>query len=141
MSSDGMHTGMDLGGLSPGAGEMGAAGMGMASPEECSRMVELRALLVQAAEDQVPRMIMNAMAWRASEQASRVLNVKGGSLLLLLLGGVLRVCGANQSCTLSSQRPLGDVYLSCPAQVGNRGKRRLFSGALLCVDPHTLRKR
>lgn len=78
MSSDGMHTGMDLGGLSPGAGEMGAAGMGMASQEECSRMVELRALLVQAAEDQVPRMIMNALAWRSSEQASRVLNAKGG---------------------------------------------------------------
>ena len=55
MSSDGMPTGMEMGGLSPGAGEMGAAGMGMSSPEECSRMVELRALLVQAAEDQVSR--------------------------------------------------------------------------------------
>ena len=55
MSSDGMPTGMEMGGLPPGAGEMGAAGMGMSSPEECSRMVELRALLVQAAEDQVSR--------------------------------------------------------------------------------------
>lgn len=57
MSSDGMPAGMDMGGgLSPGAGgEMGGGGMGLSSMEESSRMVELRALLVQAAEDQVLR--------------------------------------------------------------------------------------
>lgn len=68
MSSDSMPTGMEIGGLSPGAGEMGAAGLGLSSPEECSRMVELRALLVQAAEDQVPR--MGIMHWLGEVGAS-----------------------------------------------------------------------
>ena len=88
--------GMDMGGgMSPGTGEMmdmmGLQQQQQSSeslPEESARMVELRALLVQAAEDQVPIGIVFIGRWCLPSRGLNAIEL-GGMLLLLGRGSAL----------------------------------------------------